>query len=265
MNKIGITTINGYPLTMDERMEAFRNAGFHSILLWWGDDEIESKAYRVALADKYNLMIENVHASTDGLNSLWIDSIDGESIVERSKNCILECNQFNIRTMVMHLTNGSNPPPVSRTGIYRMEKIIECAENNHIVLAIENMRVPEHVKFVLDTYPTPCIKFCYDSGHEHYWSPNINWLSLYGDRVGAIHLSDNVGNMDSHLIPFDGNVKWQRIIENLSKSSYTGTITIEAEKGSSNLYDDIELDEFLVHAYKSGLSLYEMINNFRIK
>jgi len=68
MNKIGIATINGYPLTMDERMEAFRNVGFHSILLWWGDDEIESKSERVALADKYNLMIENAHASTDRLN-----------------------------------------------------------------------------------------------------------------------------------------------------------------------------------------------------
>jgi len=260
MRTIGITSINGFSHSMDERFRLIKNAGFDSILLWWGNDENETREERVLLAKKHGLIIENAHATTDNLNALWLDGGDGNKTMCELEKEILDCRQFNINNMVLHLTNGSTPPPISDIGIARIEKLIDCAESNGIYLAFENMRVPQHLQYVLDNYQSEYVGLCYDSGHEHIWMPNIDWLTLYSDRVFAIHLSDNFGNTDSHLIPFDGSINWNSIMLKLVKTSYKGTLTIEAEFHSSNKYTGISFESFLKNAFEGACSL-EKINN----
>ena len=265
MNEIGITSINGFHLSMEERFKMIRKAGFDSLLMWWGDDEIESKAERVKLAEKYNLSIENAHAPTENLNSLWLDTDNGIEIVRHLEKCIIDCKEFEIKTMVLHLTNGSNPPSVSSIGIKRIEQIIECAVKNDVILAFENMRTLEHVQYILDNYVSPNVKFCYDSGHEHYWTSEMDWLEKYGDRLAAIHLNDNFADGDLHLIPCDGNIDFEIIMNKIAKSTYSGTLTLEVEMNSSNLYDEIGFELFLNRAYNQGLKLRSNLENKRKK
>ena len=52
---IGITSINGLSLSMDQRFAKIRDAGFQSLLLWWGNDEADSRAKRVTLACNHGL------------------------------------------------------------------------------------------------------------------------------------------------------------------------------------------------------------------
>lgn len=265
MTGIGITTINGFHLSMEERFKMFRNAGFESLLMWWGDEEIESKAERVKLAEKYNLSIENAHAPTENLNNLWLDNDNGTEIVHQLKKCVIDCKELGIKTMVLHLTNGSNPPHVSSIGIKRIEQIIECAVKSNVILAFENMMTVEHVQYILDNYVSQNVKFCYDSGHEHYWAPKMNWLEKYGDCLAAIHLNDNFAHGDLHLIPGDGNIDFEGIMNKISKSTYSGTLTLEVEMSSSNLYDEIGFELFLNRAYNQGLELRDMLEKKRRK
>lgn len=260
---IGITSINGFPLPMEKRMAKIRTAGFASIMLWWGPDEAESRRKRVDAAVSEGLHIENAHASTDQLNMLWVEGTEGDDTLDELIREIDDCACLGVGTLVMHLTNGSAPPPVSAAGMRRMETLIRCAEYGKVHLAVENVRLPNHVRFLLDQCDSPYVGLCWDSGHEHFWTPDTDWLDLYGNRVFAVHLHDNRSDADSHLVPFDGIIDWERKAAQIARSSYTGSITMESEMHASRLYEADGFDAFLTHAYLRGQQLESMIRAFR--
>ncbi|MEA4890206.1 MAG: sugar phosphate isomerase/epimerase family protein [Clostridiaceae bacterium] len=255
---VGLTTINGFPLSMDERLAKLKEAGFGSVLMWWGNDETESREERIKLAAKHNLQVENVHAQTDDLNAIWADGENGERIISELLNEIADCRQYGISTIVMHLTNGSNPPPISKTGVSRVERLIGAANKMNVRVAFENMRVPEHTKYFIDNYRTPFVGLCYDSGHENYWTPETDWLSLYSDRIFAIHLHDNCGDADSHMIPFDGDINWSKKLRQLSRSNYKGSIALECEY-HHGIYETGGFENYLKKAYRAGASIEHLI------
>ena len=86
-------------------------------------------------------------------------------------------------------------------------------------------------------------------------------MNKYGARVFAIHLHDNHGDRDSHLVPFDGVIDWSKKAKQIALSSYTGTITIESEINSSDHYNENGFDSYLSCAYESGKKLDEMIQS----
>lgn len=256
---VGITSINGFPALMSERFSLFKAAGFESVLLWWGPGEKESRGERVALAKRYGLRIENVHATTDNLNAIWLNDSAGNQTLAELEQELKECSYFGIDTLVVHLTNGSVPPPVSKIGISRIELLIFSAEKNGVRIAFENLRTPEHVQYVLNHYSSRFVGLCYDSGHEHFWTPNFDWLKEYSSRVFAIHLHDNCGEKDSHLVPFDGEIDWRQKSKQIADSSYTGSITIESEYNVSAQYRRYELTDFLSYTCEKGKLLETMI------
>ena len=259
----GTTTFNGYPMTMEERFVRYKNTGLDSLLLWWGKDETPDREGRVKLAEKHGLVIENVHAMTDGLNMLWNDKVGGEQTLTELLTEIEDCSRYGVKTIVIHLTNGKNPPAISEMGIARIEKMIALAERNKVQLAFENVSVSKHLKYILDNYDSPYVGMCYDSGHEHCWTSDVDWLGLYRKRIFAIHLHDNDGNKDAHLLPFEGTIDWDLKMRKIAESSYAGSITIEAEYNSKGVYADQGLDAFLLKTYEVGIQLDEFIKRYR--
>lgn len=260
---VGISSVNGFPLALEERFRLFHKAGFGAVLLWWGEDEAESREERVRLAEKHDLLIENVHASTYRLNAIWMDGGEGDRTASRLLQEIEDCERYGVGTMVLHLTNGMNPPPVSKTGIVRLEALIERAERLSVRLAFENLRLPEHTRFILDQYKSPFVGLCYDSGHENRWTPGLDWLNLYGGRAFALHLHDNAGDRDAHRIPFSGSIDWNRKAAAIAKSTYHGALTLEAEHESENAFSPCAFEDYLRKARESGALLGGMIEDLR--
>ena len=255
---IAITSINGFPLTMEKRMEAIRCAGFDSVLMWWGTDEQEDRKTRASAARSCGLSIENAHATTDNLNVLWLTGSEGERTFSELSAEIRDCADAEISTLVLHLTNGSNPPGVSSVGMGRVERLVRIAEQENVRLAFENMRVSQHIDAVLGSFSSPVVGFCYDSGHENYWSRDRDWLELYGDRLFAVHLHDNLGDRDAHLIPFDGCVDWSEKMKQLVSAGYSGAVAIESEMHASDRYGHLGFQGFLSKALDAGKRLEHM-------
>jgi len=253
-NHIGTTSANGYPfLSFNERFVIYQRLGFHSIMLWWGEGEKEKRKDRVILAEKHNLTIENVHADMEYSNSIWKLGPHGEQKIQEYIEAVKDCATHGIRRMVIHLTNGDMPPEISDVGVKRIEMLIECAIKYDVILAIENVRTDTHIKYVLDNYKDKHVAFCYDTGHANLWCKDTDWLSLYADRLAAVHLHDNNGKEDEHNFPLTGTVDWTAIMLKLSKSSYEGCLALEAEyTGSENI---IYLENFLKTSYQSGCNL----------
>lgn len=256
---IGISTGNGYPLPFESRYALYKAAGFDSIILWWGNDDMATRADRVWLTKVYDLKIEHAHASTDALNLIWLEGNAGNRTTNRLLHEIADCAEFGIRTLVIHLTNGSTPPPITSIGLHRIEHLIRLAEEAHVRLAFENLRIPQHTQYILELYPSSFVGLCYDSGHEHFWTPFIDWLQTYGDRIFAVHLHDNHRHSDAHLIPLDGTINWEQKLAAIAASSYSGSVTLEAEFKTSGRYDADGLEAFLHTAYRRGRALEEKL------
>ena len=122
----------GYPLSCEERFRMIKNAGFDNVMLWWGDEFIELTGPKEAIPDlarSFGLNVENVHLPYEHTNLLWLDTDDSEEIINRHMNAVDGCASQGIDTMVLHITSGDTPPPVNETGLNRLSRLFERAEN----------------------------------------------------------------------------------------------------------------------------------------
>lgn len=145
---------------------------------------------------------------------------------------------------------------VNREAAVQDSRLIQERTKNQMK-AFENVRTEAHLRYVLDHYQDKHIVFCYDSGHSNLWNKDIDWLSLYSNRLAAIHLHDNKGKTDEHSCPFSGTMDWKNIMHKIKESSYKGSLTLETE------YRSIEnvnhLQDFLATSYRSGLELGKLL------
>lgn len=128
-----------------------------------------------------------------------------------------------------HLTDGPAPPPPSPLGIDRLRRVEAAAERRGVVLALENLRHAAHLHAALSALTGPFTRFCYDSGHHFGWGKGEPYLERYGSRLAALHLHDNDGTRDQHLLPFDGAVDWPALMARLAATGYDGALTLEVQ------------------------------------
>ena len=78
--------------------------------------------------------------------------------------------------------------------------------------------------------------FCYDIGHANITGRNLcEDICALGHRLTALHIHDNDGSNDQHLIPFtqkhpqkrDNRTDWEGLIEGLCHIKYKGTVSFE--------------------------------------
>ena len=239
--KYTIVDYFGYDLSPQERMRAIKQAGFDGVILLWANYFDADFKNFPEYAAKEGLFVENTHAPYLHSNDIWDDTAAGEEYTRHIIECVSDCAAYGIPTLVVHPINGVTPLRNGKIGIERFKKIVEAAEKSGINIAIENQGNPEYVDFVFKNIKSERLRFCYDSGHENYYSPNLDLLSLYGDRLAALHLHDNDGTDDTHALPFTGNVDWKRVAKRLKEVDYSGAIALETlNKGFEEIKDPVE-------------------------
>ena len=91
-------------------------------------------------------------------------------------------------------------------------------------------------------------------------------LALYGDRLIATHLNDNLGVRDFggkityiddlHLLPFDGIADWDNNAARLDRCGFAGPLTFELSTVSkpgrreNDLYRKLSPEEYIAECYK---------------
>jgi sugar phosphate isomerase/epimerase len=206
----------------DGNFNTIKQAGFDSVMLGWRDDNRNEKP---EMARNAGLLIENIHAPTYNSDYMWTDNLNGEDYMECLLSCIEDCKHHIIPTMVTHISYHNTPPP-NNTGMRRLKRITEKAEQNNINIAIENTGQVEHIHYIFNTISSVKLGFCFDSGHQNL-SPETDCLELFGNRLMAMHLNDNDGKEDMHLLPFDGSIDWNKIARQLKDIQYKGAIALE--------------------------------------
>lgn len=86
------------------------------------------------------------------------------------------------------------------------------------------------VKELVERVNHPRFKVCWDAGHGNLQDmPQHEALRLLGESVYGLHIQDNVGVTDDHMIPFFGSLNFDSIMHGLKDINYQGYFTFESD------------------------------------
>ena len=101
------------------------------------------------------------------------------------------------------------------------------------------------------------MKFCYDSGHDNICNDCTDLLKTYGYMLAALHLQDNNGKMDQHLLLGEGCFDWDIFAKKLAGTGYQGSMTLESVCTKP---DKITAEEYLKKAYSLAFELVKKMD-----
>ncbi len=235
----------GYMLPFEERLRLIKDAGFDSICSWWGDDFAfmdGKKEKHVKLSANYGLKIEHAHLPYAGSDALWREFLSGHELFEIHKREIINASRCGLDTLIIHPYENVKILQTGNYGIFLnyMHKLAEIAFYSKIQLAFENLEEYELLdKLMQEFSDNSAIGFCFDSGHAHIANPgNYSLLEKYPEKLFALHLHDNDGVRDQHLLPGKGTIDWQNFICSLQATNFTGSLMLEAGYPFDNTEED---------------------------
>jgi sugar phosphate isomerase/epimerase len=260
--QFGIFAWFGYRLHMKQRARLIKDTGFDTVSLWWGEEE---KANTGSLHDlpaivrDVGLIIDNIHVPFEGCNDFWsgTESIR-QNILNRHLAWIDDCARHKIPKIVMHLTQGPNPPAPNEPGLSMIKQLVKTAEDKNVILAMENIQCTEHLDFIFTKIDLPHLAFCYDSSHDFLWSRQpCELLNKWTDRLATTHFSDNDGQEDRHWLPGTGTINWQKIGRSFPVETYAGSLLLEVLPREDE--NKRSAKEFAAAAYESICSVRETL------
>ncbi|MBR1864715.1 MAG: sugar phosphate isomerase/epimerase [Ruminococcus sp.] len=243
---------------LNERLGLIADAGFDGVMLGFRE---ENKFIQYEAADKAGLEIENVHSPFDRMNALWEDREDSGEILERTLECIGICGRNEVSKVIVHPTDGLVPPPVSDRGLLCFDRIVNKAAACGVTVLFENIQLPQFLDVLFEKFGS-CenVGFCYDAGHENCFAKGDDRLARHGSLLGAVHIHDNCGDHDSHMIPFDGNIDFVPFLRKLKALDTDLPLSLELYMNKCRNYENVPCRAFTEKAYESAVRLRDMYN-----
>ena len=255
--KIGINW-NSYS-TLDEKVQArlIVDNGFDNTFLTLNGEDFDIEKIFATLKE-YNIECENIHAPFKNIGDMWLMGENGEKMLAELIKTVELCATYEIPTIIVHPL-GRTARRINDIGYERFYKLMESAKRNGVIVAYENIRYLSNLAFLMEEFPEA--KFCWDVGHEDVFSTGINYMPLYGDRLGAIHIQDNemIYDSDLHLIPYDGKKNFDYVAKEIAKVEYNGSLMLEVLRRCSHYYDTWSPEEYFNHAAKAAMRLKETV------
>jgi len=146
---------------------------------------------------------------------------------------------------VKYVTIHANWPPSmfsAEEGIMlqvgSLRKIVKIAGKYHLNPMLELLDTGkdsiENIASILDKVPS--FYFHLDIGHANLFNKKVKrFIRRLHKKLKHIHMHDNHGTADEHLPLGKGNINFKKIIKELKKYGYDGTITLEIFSKNRNL------------------------------
>ncbi len=227
------------------------------------------------LAKREGLIYQSHHAPFGDMYIIWEGS-DEEAlpVLDELKNNIDVCAENHVPIVIFHVIIGMDRHNPNEIGAERFRQLALYAREKGVKVAFENTEGEEYLSCIMDVCKDlDNVGFCFDSGHEKCYNHDHDMLALYGDRLIATHLNDNLGMKDEkimtwhddlHLLPFDGNADWKNIVERLKKSTCPECLTFELVtknkpgRNEHDIYSKLTRQEYLNEAYKRACRVKEL-------
>jgi len=251
--------------SIEQNMENIKNVGFNCTSFDWYDgldmEKIMSKA------NELGLEVESLKASFDDINCMWEEGKEGDFFTEKLRRCIIDAAKYKIPYVIMQTTVTCIAPKTSHIALLRFGKLVKEAEKQGIKIAFMNAELFRHLGILLYTFKSDNVGFCYDVGHEVCYTPGLNFLSQFADRLLCVNFHDNDGfpstkivtsESDHHKIPFDGSIDFGKVCTDIKNCGYKGTIMLEVY---DNCYKDITPEQFYSKAYSAAVKISDIVDS----
>lgn len=244
--------------TSEDGIRAVKEAGFDSVDLdfaFWrlkedmlaGDNWKEWTLEQKAVCDEVGLPVQQAHAHFYGLDHCELlsdeDRQHRDNAIVRDIEAAALCD---VKWLVIHPESYSDRLWYSRK--LSMERNLELfkgygekAARLGVGLAIENMFIHTNscpacfaasaddlVELVDKLGDDRVFGICWDTGHGNLNKVDqVQALHTMGKRLKALHINDNKGVWDDHILPFNGTISWIPFMKALGQIGYEGDFTYE--------------------------------------
>jgi len=268
MLKFGITTADGADMRLHhETWQHLRDLGYDCIDASFTDTD--APIYHADNASLENFLselrraIERAGLSVYQTHGPWrfppMDATEEQRAerFEKISKALTITRLLGCRYMVIHpLMPYSHDREPDREEFYRINfeffnKLLDGCEKNDVIICLENMPMPAlsiaSPQAVLDFVKEincPYMGVCLDTGHCSVLklSPGDAVRTIGKEYLKVLHIHDNMGERDQHLLPFKGIIDWEDFSKALKEIGFDGCLSVEAAPQSANpSLDGIEL------------------------
>lgn len=120
-----------------------------------------------------------------------------------------------------------------RNAAISLNQVAEHCCQSGVQLLLENM-LPHllfgqtsDMMYLLGEISTCSVGTCLDTGHAHLGGDLGNVIHKLSGHLKMVHINDNHGDWDAHLIPGDGGINWPWVISELQRHHFQGSLIIE--------------------------------------
>lgn len=249
--ELGCSTWGGSVEGRMETVKLLAEVGFDRIMLPSFIEDPKELEKIVRCVRDLGMEIDEIHAPFKSINHIWYDDPSCDNILEELLLCVDRCADNEVTAMVVHDSSGRIGPDTSMAGLNRFRKLYEYANEKGVAICMENIRRTNHLGRIFHENRDIPLYYCWDSGHELCYTPGVDHLALFGEKLRVTHIHDNVGVFmsDDHMLPFDGNLNWEKKARLIKECGYTGALTLELNRSQAK-YADISDKDFAKEAYK---------------
>lgn len=213
------------------------------------------------------------YAGTHGLSFVQCHSPDTNPLdpsqfdraVAWNLRAIEICGRLGIPQMVVH--SGWDPGATRDEWYVRnkrfFEKLFDAMEKYHVHVLHENTtnanmpwfypKTGAEMRAFSEYVDHPLFHSCWDTGHANIEGSQYDEIQAIGNDLYGVHINDNRGMQDEHVIPYFGTVNMDEILHALADVDFRGPFVFEA--GSTLRHSDCWLGRR--HTYAKDTRLAE--------
>lgn len=164
---------------------------------------------------------------------------DQDKTIDLLKKWLDLFHELGIKSAVLHpggwslIKEGYEKDYVDEKRIYVLKPLAEYIHGSDMSICLENTTgtIPDidGLNSLIDLIDSPHIGICLDTGHLNMkGGPQGDFIRKAGSRLKALHIHDNQGKEDQHILPFScGNINWKEVIDALRDINYQHLFNFE--------------------------------------
>lgn len=224
---------------------------FKDKCFYLNDDKFEQFFKKVkSKLTKYEIEPYQMHGLWD-LDEFPLETEDHwHELIPYYEKAMKACSIVGCKNLVIHprMPFGWFVPEGQDEFCYQLNKkfietLLPLAIKYDVVLCIENM--PTCFKYeridgilrCINELNNEHVKMCLDTGHYNVSDRDVDiytTLLKINKNLKVLHVHDNLGDKDAHLMPSKGNIDWEAFCKGLKEIGFDGPISLETESNAEN-------------------------------
>jgi len=233
------------PKPVDEALATLAEAGFK--LVECSRCHLDGR-FSCSQLDAHGLKLWALHGGLTG-GAISFDETERDAAVCSEIDKMRELAAFAPCPYVVHYLSRSNNPAVGDVYTRSIKQLLECAEGEGFVLAVEtapykpevNERYPDSAEIAafVRSFDSPSLKICVDLNHSNLHENLEAAILNCAGQIATTHVSDNNADREEHLMPGQGGIEFARALGALEGAGYGGPFNFEVSGKQERTLEEI--------------------------